>query len=96
MATLSQRLHRLGDNGYDVLHFETESVLVLRPNGANVETALQALEQRVAENAVQFLTSKPASMKPGTFAVVGNSVFLGDENGVPLPLTDPELQTSDI
>ena len=40
MATLKRRLHRNNGAGYDTVHFETESSLVLRPSGRTVEQDL--------------------------------------------------------
>lgn len=94
MAVLSQRLHRLGDLGYDVIHFETESKLVLRPDGTNMEVAFQNLERKLLETTTKFRDTLPSGITPGTLVVVGSSVYIGDENGVPLHLAGPELDTS--
>lgn len=50
MATLKQRLHRKNATGYDVIHFETESSLVLRPSGRTVEQDLEDYLPKVQDN----------------------------------------------
>lgn len=43
MATLKQRLHRKNASGtYDVIHYESSSDLIIRPNGNTVEEDLAA------------------------------------------------------
>ncbi|MCM1230096.1 MAG: hypothetical protein NC489_08185 [Ruminococcus flavefaciens] len=96
MAILSQRLHRLGDTGYDVLHFETESKIVLRPDGTDMETAFQKLEKRVLELSPKVVSSTPSALNPGTIAIVGDSIYIGDANGVPLQIAGPDLQVEEI
>lgn len=50
MATLKQRLHRKNATGYDVIHFETESSLVLRPSGRTVEQDLEDYLPKVQDD----------------------------------------------
>lgn len=50
MATLKQRLHRKNATGYDVIHFETDSSLVLRPSGRTVEQDLEDYLPKVQDN----------------------------------------------
>lgn len=52
MATLKRRLNRKSASGFDVMHLETESDIVLRSgatDGATVETSLVALEKNAHE-----------------------------------------------
>lgn len=59
MATLKQRLHRKNANGtYDVIHLETQSDLVKRPNGKTVE-------QSLVTPVIPVLTSDPPSPENG-------------------------------
>lgn len=94
MAVLSQRLHRLGDTGYDIIHLETESKLVLRPDGTNMEVAFLNLERNVLNRTTKFLSALPAGITPGTLLVVGSSVYIGNEDGVPLHIAGPEIDTA--
>ena len=48
MATQRLRLNRKTENGsYDTIHYETESQIVERPNGKDVEESLASLETHV-------------------------------------------------
>ena len=50
MATLKQRLHKKNSSGtYDVVHLETSSEVVKRPNGTTVEASLVELKTSVSE-----------------------------------------------
>lgn len=83
MAIFRQRLHHLGGAGYDVIHFETSSDIVLRPTGENVEKALTDLESI----APRCASSIPESMKPGSVVIIGKDVYVGAEDGSPICLT---------
>ena len=48
MAIIKQRLLRKTSVGYDTIHLETQSGLVLRPDGTDVETALGALDTAIS------------------------------------------------
>lgn len=59
MATLKQRLHRKNANGtYDIIHLETQSDLVKRPNGKTVE-------QSLVTPVIPVLTADPPSPENG-------------------------------
>lgn len=60
MATLKHRIRRKNSAGsYDVVHFETESGLVVRPNNETVETALtKTLRMKNAEDTVPGFHAK--------------------------------------
>ena len=59
MATLKQRLHRKNSGGtYDVIHLETSSDLVLRPDGTTAEQFFSAPK-------IPVLTADPASPANG-------------------------------
>ncbi len=97
MATLSQRLHQLGKQGYDVVHFETNSSIVLRPDKTNVETALQTIEQKLQSAVViQYAEVLPTTLAPGAIVVIKDSVYIGRQDGVPLHITGPELTIPQI
>lgn len=50
MATLKQRLHKKNSSGtYDVVHLETSSEVVKRPDGTTVEASLVELKTSVSE-----------------------------------------------
>ena len=84
MSVLCQRLHRLNENGtYDIIHLETDSRFVLRPNNGNVEQALVQLENSIS-GMVTVSTEKPATLAPGRIMVVGNNVYIGSADSVPL------------
>lgn len=84
MSVLCQRLHRLNENGtYDILHLETDSRFVLRPNNGNVEQALVQLENSLSRM-ITVSTEKPATLAPGHITVVGNDVYVGSADSVPL------------
>ena len=58
MATLKQRLHRKNSSGgYDTVHMETQSSLVLRPSGRSVEQDLTDFlpEVQVSDNVPESL-----------------------------------------
>lgn len=93
MAILSQRLHRLGVTGYDVIHFETESKLVLRPDNTDLETTLKRLEAAISKGETRFVAEVPTNITPGSIFIVGSKVYIGDANGVPLPLNDQGSST---
>ena len=66
MATLKQRLHRMNNSGsYDVVHFETQSDVVLRPDGTTAEDYFTA-------PTVPVLTSDPPSPKEGQIWILNN------------------------
>lgn len=97
MATLSLRLHQLGKQGYDVVHYETNSSIVLRPDKTDVEATLQAIEQKLQSAAVmQYSEVLPATIAPGTIIVVNDSVYIGRQDGVPLHIAGPELTISQM
>ena len=59
MATLKQRLHRKNSSGtYDVVHLETSSDLVKRPDGTTAEQFFTAPK-------IPVLTADPASPVDG-------------------------------
>lgn len=60
MATLKHRIRRKNSNGsYDVVHYETESGLVVRPNNETVEAALtKTLRITNAEDVVPGFNAK--------------------------------------
>ena len=60
MATLKHRIRRKNSAGsYDVVHYETESGLVVRPNNETVETALtKTLRMVNAEDTVPGFHAK--------------------------------------
>ena len=60
MATLKHRIRRKNSAGsYDVVHFETESGLVVRPNNETVETTLtKTLRMKNAEDTVPGFHTK--------------------------------------
>ena len=72
MATLKQRLHRKNATGYDVIHFETESSLVLRPSGRTVEQDLEDYLPKVQDN-----DTVPDTLKSGQLLTGQNIAFIG-------------------
>ena len=44
MATIKQRVCKYNGSGYDVLHLETASSIVLRSNGTTLEAALPEVQ----------------------------------------------------
>lgn len=76
MATLKRRLHRNNGAGYDTVHFETESSLVLRPSGRTVE---QDLADYLPE--VQASDSVPNTLKGGHIKVCKDRIYVGAYNG---------------
>lgn len=68
MATLKQRLHRWNGSSYDTVHYETDSSVVLRPDGTNVEALLTE---------VQDNDTPPASLTSGKLLVGTSKVFIG-------------------
>lgn len=59
MATLKQRLHRKNEAGtYDIIHLETSSDMVTRPNGKTVE-------QSLATPIIPVLATDPSSPETG-------------------------------
>lgn len=77
MATLKQRLHRKNATGYDVIHFETESSLVLRPSGRTVEQDLEDYLPKVQDD-----DTVPDTLKSGQSVYNQNRVYVGVNNTV--------------
>ena len=71
MATLKQRLHRYNGSSYDTVHFETDSSLVLRPDGTTVEGSLPE---------VQASDDAPETLASGKILVGTSKVFIGINN----------------
>lgn len=93
MSVLCQRLHRLNENEtYDIIHLETDSRFVLRPNNGNVEQALVQLENSIS-SMVTVSTEKPATLTPGHIMVVGSNVYIGSADSVPLLINVPNDET---
>lgn len=97
MAILSQRLHRLGHAGYDIIHLETDSRIVIRPNKETVEETLARLESIIGTMvSVQFMNEVPEQLKPGTMAIVGKNSYIGGVDGAPLSMNSDNNDESHI
>ena len=77
MATLKQRLHRKNATGYDVIHFETESSLVLRPSGRTVEQDLEDYLPKVQDD-----DTVPDTLKSGQIVTNNNRPYVGVNSAV--------------
>ena len=77
MATLKQRLHRKNATGYDVIHFETESSLVLRPSGRTVEQDLEDYLPKVQDD-----DTVPDTLKSGQLLTNQNRPYIGVNSAV--------------
>ena len=90
MATLKQRLHRKNATGYDVIHFETESSLVLRPSGRTVEQDLEDYLPKVQDN-----DTVPDTLKSGQLLTGRNVTFVGMSNKPQKLLTEKDTIDAD-
>lgn len=63
MAILKQRLLREGSSGtFDTIHLETESGLVIMPDGSNLDQIVEALQTAIADKAAASHTHTPSSI----------------------------------
>lgn len=79
MATLKQRLHRKNSsNIYDTIHLESESGVILRPNGRYVETDLGNLP------ITRTTAGDPTGLIPVNQIAIGpsNAIYLGLNDGI--------------
>ena len=73
MATFTQRMWRKNDDGtYDIIHAETESAVVLRPNGRTVE---QDMSDYLPE--YQAVSTAPDTLKNGKIRTTQTRPYVG-------------------
>lgn len=67
MAILKQRLLREGSSGtFDTIHLETESGLVIMPDGSNLDQIVEALQTAISNKAAASHTHTPSSIGAAT------------------------------
>lgn len=83
MATLKERYLRMNASGtYDIIHRETESSLVIRPDGTTVEAAITNIMTKLsAIKAVHYGTSAPSDTKILWVDTTANTGGLKYHNG---------------
>lgn len=79
MATLKQRLHKKNSSGsYDVIHLETSSEVVVRPDGTTVEASLTELKTSVSNGkraVASAITDKGISTSAtASFATIASNI----------------------
>ena len=84
MATLKERVYRKNASGtYDTVHYESESSLIMRPNGRTVEQDLSDFLPVVQDN-----DNVPESLHFGTFSIGPNKIYAGQQNTVSRLITN--------
>ena len=76
MATLRYRARKKNDaSEYDIIHFETNSEIVMRPNGTTVESAIQGLaEHRDRTDNPHSVTASQVGAVPTGRTIAGHSL----------------------